>query len=83
VGNKIPCNIQAEVRITGNNIEQESTGVTVKNNYIGFFHKNANIKSGDKVLWAGIELFVKISNPVFAGGNTVDHIETLLGLEET
>lgn len=83
IGTDVPCNIQAEVRVTGSNINQESTGVTVQNNYIGFFYKGAKIKSGDKVLWCGIELFVKIANPVFAGANSIHHIEALLGLEET
>jgi len=74
------CNIQYNTKTPQAN--QTKSGQMNSNEYIGFFDKNADIESGDRVTWQGLILFVKIPNPVF-GFSAVHHKEVLLSLQET
>jgi len=83
IESKVKCNIQYE-RISTNNYQQKDTGLNTSGTHIGFFEKDKVLLKGDKIIWNGINLFVKgIPFPVFASGNRVHHIEVLLSVEET
>lgn len=83
VKDKVPCNIQAQIRITAVGTAQTDTGLETRNDYLGVFYKDVDLKTNDKIEWSGIDLYVKVPNPIYAGGSKPHHIEALLGLSET
>jgi hypothetical protein len=76
----VECNIQY-LNSTSAKLEQDPSGLMNKNEYIGFFEKDAGILSGDKIVWEGITLYIKVPNSVF-GGIAKHHIEAFLSLQE-
>jgi hypothetical protein len=57
-------------------------GITAENDYLAFFLKNEDIKKDDKVVWNGMDLFVKPVQPIY-NSKKLHHKEVYLGLSET
>lgn len=60
----------------------QTSGITAENDYLGFFLKNENIVKDDKVVWNGLELFVKPIAHLY-DSTKIHHKEVYMGLSET
>jgi hypothetical protein len=58
------------------------SGVSAENDYLGFFLKDEDIQKDDKVVWNGLELFVKPVASIY-DSTVLHHKEVYLGLSET
>jgi hypothetical protein len=60
----------------------QTSGITAENDYLGFFLKDEDIQKDDKVIWNGLELFVKPVAPIY-DSTMLHHKEVYMGLSET
>jgi hypothetical protein len=60
----------------------QTSGITAENDYLGFFLKKEDIQKDDKVVWQGLELFVKPVAPLY-NSKKLHHKEVYMGLSET
>jgi hypothetical protein len=59
-----------------------ASGVAAENDFLGFFLKDEDIQKDDKVVWNGLELFVKPVAPIY-DSQVLHHKEVYMGLSET
>jgi hypothetical protein len=57
-------------------------GVSAENDYLFFFKRTQDIQKGDKIVWQGLELFVKPIQQVY-DRKKIHHKEVYCGLSET
>lgn len=81
--------LYSNVSCRGQNLFESSAGlriqvggITAENDYLAFFLKNEDIKKDDKVVWNGMDLFVKPVQPIY-NSKKLHHKEVYLGLSET
>lgn len=83
VASSVRCRIDG-MAVTSGFIVQNASGQSNGNDYVGYFSKDANIQSGDRVYWTdmGIYLYAKPIMPE-SDSNGFHHKEVPLGLQET
>lgn len=81
--------LKADVKCRIQNLFESSAGlrilvggISAENDYLGFFLKDEDIQKDDKVLWQGLELFVKPVAPIY-DSQFLHHKEVYMGLSET
>lgn len=77
----VPCRIQY-MFVTSAFLSQTPVSQITGNDYVGFFKKDLDIRTGDRVTWEGLYLYVRPINPIFAS-KSKHHLEVMMGLQET
>jgi hypothetical protein len=78
---EVPCRIEYQY-VTSAYISQTPNGQIRGNDYIGYFLPDTDIQVGDRIVWQGLEIYVRPGTPIF-NSTTLHHIEVPMGLQET